>query len=134
MIHFGGNSGFQVLNVAFLYGVQHVLLVGYNMSMVKNQRHFFGEHPKGLNRGGNYASFVSSFNQIGKLHAPHITNVTPETALGCFKKMDLKDALDHYTALLRRPTGGDNLHWTFAEPKPVGKGSVDVKLRPDRGQ
>ena len=41
LIHFGSNSGYQLMNLAFLMGVSKMILVGYNMKHVKKQTHFF---------------------------------------------------------------------------------------------
>lgn len=44
----GGNSGFQALNLAIQFGVNGVLLAGYDMS-AENGAHWHGRHPPGLN-------------------------------------------------------------------------------------
>ncbi len=94
LIFFGNNSGYQLINVAFLFGIKRMILCGYNMSVRDGKRHFFGDHPQGLNRSGNYTGFVSNFNTI-KPNALgiEIVNATPASALTAFPKVSLEEAL-----------------------------------------
>lgn len=48
LIHFGANSGYQALNIAFLMGGFRFYLVGYNMQPVGKQKHFLGTTRQGL--------------------------------------------------------------------------------------
>jgi hypothetical protein len=97
MIHFGNNSGFQLINLAYLFGIKRMILCGYNMQVINKQKHFFGEHPQGLNRGGGYTGFAANFETIKPAkHGIEIINATPQTALHCFPKMDLTDALQKF--------------------------------------
>ena len=94
LIHFGNNSGYQLINVAYLYGIKKMILCGYNMSVVNNKRHFFGDHPPGLNRSGNYTGFAKVFTTIKpEALGIEIVNATPHTALTAFPKVELADAL-----------------------------------------
>lgn len=99
-IHFGGNSGFQLLNLAWHFGIREFYLLGYNMGMsprMGKQQHFFGQHPKPLNQSNNYKSFVSSFQAIDKATRSMITNCTHPTGLGShiFQQKQLRKALPH---------------------------------------
>lgn len=95
MIHYGSNSGFQAVNLAMAMGATRVILVGFNMGTVSGKRHFFGDHPAGLRNAGSYNNFLKAFDKAAKLLPPHITilNATPDSALNCFPKVDLNDAL-----------------------------------------
>jgi len=92
-IHFGSNSGFQLLNLAWLFGCSKFYLVGYNMQMSQGKRHFFGDHPKGLNNNSPYPRFVQSFDRIDSRIKPLIINCTPDSALKMFRYVDLETAL-----------------------------------------
>lgn len=98
-IHFGGNSGFQLLNLAWHFGIREFYLLGYNMGQNAKgakPQHFFGHHPKPLNQSDNYKSFVSSFRAIDKETRDTITNCTYPTGLtGVFEQKPLKEALPH---------------------------------------
>lgn len=93
-IHFGSNSGFQLLNLALHYGITRFLLLGYNMDVPKGQQqHFFGKHPKPLNQGNNYRGFAAQFEKIAPQHKSMVINCTYPTMLKCFTQMPLEKAL-----------------------------------------
>lgn len=93
-IHFGNNSGYQLVNLAYLFGIKRILLCGYNMRVVDGRKHFFGDHPQGLCRGGGYAGFVRNYETMHpEKYGLEIINATPNSALHCFKKMALSEAL-----------------------------------------
>lgn len=93
-IHFGGNSGFQLINLAWHFGCRRFILVGYNMDVPKGMRqHFFGKHPQGLNQENNYRSFVQTYQRITPEDRKKIVNCTEPTALTCFRKTKLEDEL-----------------------------------------
>lgn len=48
LVGWGGNGGFQALNLAVQFGVRKIILVGYDMTL-DHGMHWHGEHPKGLN-------------------------------------------------------------------------------------
>lgn len=90
-IHYGSNSGFQAINLAVLFGAKRILLVGFDMS----SGHFFGEHPDGLTRNKDYRRFIPEFNRAAALVPAgiEIINCAPGSALQCFPKANLTDAL-----------------------------------------
>ncbi len=93
-IHYGGNSGFQAINLAILLGAVRIVLVGFNMKSIGGRSHFFGDHPGRLHRSTKYERFVSFFVKAARTLPPgiEIINATPNTALNCFPKMRLEDA------------------------------------------
>lgn len=95
-IHFGGNSGFQLLNLALHFGIEKFYLLGYNMDVPQGKKqHMFGPHPHGLNQSNNYKGFVSGFTAINAVDRAKVTNCTVPTALNCFVKQSLQEALPH---------------------------------------
>lgn len=95
LIHYGGNSGFQAINLMILRGFRRIILAGFNMQTIKGKRHYFGNHPRQLNNGSNFESFVPHFVKAAKLLPAGITiiNATPESAIRCFPMMDLATAI-----------------------------------------
>jgi hypothetical protein len=94
-IHWGANSGFQLLNLVYHMRVARMILVGYNMGVPKGQdHHFFGKHAKGMSQAGNYNGFVRQFRKIGEPARSMIVNCTPDSALDCFRKADLGEELE----------------------------------------
>jgi len=94
LIHWGKNSGYQLLNIAFLMGCNKFLLVGYNMQRVNGKMHYFGDHPAELSRSSPYDKFVRSFNTIQPEIKELIVNCTPESALIMFQYKDLQEELE----------------------------------------
>ena len=88
-IHYGSNSGFQAINLAIHFGCTYIILAGYNMGGPNKCR-------DGINgSNGSYGGFIPNFVNAAK-HLPgyiRIVNTTPNSALECFEKMDLQDAL-----------------------------------------
>lgn len=90
-IHYGGNSGFQAINLALLFGARRILLVGFNMD---NSGHFFGAHPKPL-RNTDHSRHVGLFRYAAQNLPPNVAilNATPHSALVGFPRVDLEQAL-----------------------------------------
>lgn len=93
LIRYGSNSGFQALNLALLKGATRVVLVGYDMRVIGKQRHFFGDHPKGLSNATIYTNFIPHFVRAAKDCKVPIVNATPGSALPCWPKKSLDEAL-----------------------------------------
>lgn len=92
LIHYGKNSGYQALNIAYLMGGSKFILTGYNMQKV-GKTHFFGDHPPGLNRNSPYPEFVKQFGTIQLEICKKVINCTPDSALNIFEKADLRETL-----------------------------------------
>ena len=94
VIHYGSNSGFQALNLAYLLGAERIILLGYDMKIASNGKsHWFGDHPDKVR--SNYASWWSKFSIVadqlkGKVE---VINCNPDSALKCFHKMSLEEAV-----------------------------------------
>jgi hypothetical protein len=93
-IHYGNLSGFQAINLAILFGCVRIVLVGMDMH-TRNGRHFFGNHPRGLNNGAHFEEWVPLFTEAARLLPAgiRIVNATPGSALTCWPMVDLIDAL-----------------------------------------
>lgn len=89
VIHQGGNSGYQAINLALHFGVSKVLLLGFDMKM-NGKRHWFGDHPGRLNKASNYSRWLKNFATV---KTDKVINCTPDSALECFPKMSLREAL-----------------------------------------
>ena len=86
-IHYGGNGGFQAVNLAILFGVHRIVLVGFDM----HGSHFFGAHPSPLRNTKSFDRYIKSFEEAAKMLPEHIriVNATPGSALRCFPFVDL---------------------------------------------
>jgi hypothetical protein len=93
VIHYGGNSGFQGVNLALLRGAARLVLIGFDMQGT----HFFGRHPSPLRNTDSFANFIAAFDRAAKFlpAGVEVVNATPTSALKCFKRQSLDDALSY---------------------------------------
>lgn len=92
----GSNSGYQAVNLAYLFGASEILLVGYDMQRTYGISHWHGDHPSPLNPDMPIESWVKKFGQLAHdLIAKEvaIVNCSIETALTCFPRQDLESCL-----------------------------------------
>jgi len=94
-IHYGGNSGFQAINLAILWGCGPILLVGFDQREVDGKKHFFGDHVGEALTNENPSRFLSAYQLAAKKLPPGVSiiNCTPASALKCFRQERLEDAL-----------------------------------------
>lgn len=96
LVHFGENSGYQAINIAYLFGAAKIVLLGFDMQMTGGQSHWHGDHPPSLNRNSPLKQFAKNFKALSVDLAEEgveVINATRETALDCFPKMNLEDVL-----------------------------------------
>ena len=109
-IHYGHGAGFQVLNLAYHYGIRNFVLVGYDMRYLPGYnrgskkpgqgRHFFGEYPKSMQhwprvgKEGEFTGLLKTFKTIDtRALGINIVNCSPGSAMDFFETAELKDAL-----------------------------------------
>jgi hypothetical protein len=96
----GAHSGYQAVHLAAHLGARRILLLGMDMKLgADGRRHWFGEHPYGWAAGPDlYSHLLIPF--FSELVAPlrargvEVFNVTPGSALECFPKLTLEEALE----------------------------------------
>lgn len=99
LIHFGGNSGYQAINLAVHLGAKRIVLLGFDLRLGDDgKRHWFGDHRAGLNNpdAGHMARWLDNFaTMIPDLERAgvEVINCTPGSALECFDKDDLHATL-----------------------------------------
>lgn len=95
VIHQGENSGYQALNVAHHRGAGRILMLGYDMRRSQDERsHFFGDHPKGLQRDTRYHELVPLFDRLAadlEDAGVEVLNCTRSTALKCFARTTIDE-------------------------------------------
>ena len=91
----GRNSGYQALNLAVHMGAKRVLLLGYQLALgPKGESHWHGDHPRKVH--SPYQSFIEKFNELPPLLEKlgvEVVNCTPVTALTCFPRQSIREAL-----------------------------------------
>lgn len=98
-INCGKNSGYQCLGLMHLFGVARVTLVGFDMMATDGRSHWHGDHPRGkLGNGGikRFPAWRADMNAIAhdlKREGVIVVNASRRTALRCFPRVLLEDAL-----------------------------------------
>jgi hypothetical protein len=96
-IHMGGNSGYQAVNLAFLWGCKRILLLGFDMKEGPNgEKHFDGDHEEPLVQRQTFDQWLLRFEKMAtdlKSVGVSVTNCTPGSALKCFPVADISEAL-----------------------------------------
>lgn len=96
-IGWGGNSGFQALNVAVQLGASRVVLVGFDLSL-DGGLHWHGAHRGRLNNPTTdslrrWAAVLDDQASLLADHGVEVVNASARSALTAYPKMSLKDAL-----------------------------------------
>jgi hypothetical protein len=88
------NSGAGAMSAAIHAGAARLVLLGYDCQHTGGKSHWHGDHPIGLGNAGRVEAWHGEFANLGIDHPQvEILNATRETALECFKRVDLGSAL-----------------------------------------
>lgn len=99
MIHNGGNSGYQAINLAYLWGARRLVLLGFDCKKDKaGKRHWFGEHPSPLTltQESTYADWRRNFTALAadlKKEGVEVINCSPDSALACWPRLPISQVL-----------------------------------------
>lgn len=91
----GGNSGFQAVGLALHFGASRVILLGFDMQFTNNRTHWHGDHGGKLGNPVRHRmeGWLEHFAEMAQQVKVPIVNATRETALTCFPRMPLSEAL-----------------------------------------
>lgn len=98
------HSGYQAINLAYHLGAASVILLGYDCKPDgKGRRHFFGNHPRGLNQTplssfGLWAKSYVSLMQDARARGFSIVNCSRVTAITAIPRADLRSQLQAVAA------------------------------------
>jgi hypothetical protein len=90
------NSGCAAVALAVARGARRVVLLGYDCQLTGGKTHWHGNHGGNLGNAGTLANWPGLFVQLAAHCARHrvqVVNATRETALTCFPRQSLEDAL-----------------------------------------
>lgn len=97
LIHTGGNSGYQAINLAYHFGAQRIVLAGYDMQNTGGRHHWFGDHPTGFSQSARPEQWAPRFVPLAadlEREGVKVINATISTALDCFNRGTLDALLD----------------------------------------
>lgn len=108
-LYHGNNSGYQAIQLAYLFGAKRIILLGYDMQVVNGKTHWHNDNPIPANAFQQEIekSFLPFYGLLAdKLQEKgiQVINATPDSALEVFPKMSLKDAIDFQGELTWQPT------------------------------
>ena len=92
----GGNSGHQAIHLVRNFGATRIILLGFDMAHTGGQAHWHGNHPRGLGNAGSCAQWVKLMRPLAeglKAEGVEVINCSRHTALDCFEKTELTEAL-----------------------------------------
>lgn len=95
-IHAGKNSGYQAIGLAFLWGAAKIVLLGFDMQKTGGKTHHHGDHEGGLPNLGTLKDWVGLMPALAqdlRREGVECINASRETALACFERMSIEDAL-----------------------------------------
>lgn len=93
-IHQGSNSGIQAINLVIHRGAKEIILLGYDLSGSAEKPRWHGHHPNKVI--SNWDRWVPLYTQVASdadRMGVKIINCSRNTALKCFPRMALTDAL-----------------------------------------
>ena len=96
IIHTGGNGGYQAINLAYLLGAKKIILLGFDMQRTEKKSHWHGDHPRNLNRTSDMNGWIKNFCRLAldlRDESIKVINASRETALNCFEKNTIEEAL-----------------------------------------
>jgi hypothetical protein len=92
----GNNSGYQIINLAYLMGCSKVILLGYDFRQAR--QHWFGKHPtEAMDRKPKFERWAKMFQGIAEQCSEidlTVINATPNSAVDAFKRADLHELLN----------------------------------------
>jgi hypothetical protein len=97
-IYAGGNTGYQLLGLAFIWGAARIVLLGYDMQLgPQGEIHHHGAHERLRNPSeANLRDWTQRFVQLGadlSEQGVEVINASRRTALTCFERMPIERAL-----------------------------------------
>lgn len=93
----GGNSGYQAINLAYLLGYKYMVLLGYDMKVNGKSAHWHKDHnfPMCANPvSGTFPRWISDFGHLAKElknRGVSIINASRDTNLFCFPCVTLEE-------------------------------------------
>ena len=96
VVHYGANSGYQAINLAYLWGASKIVLLGFDMQPTGGKVHFFGDHKAGLCNGPAFNNIIPKFTKLAEdlaAEGVEVINCSRQTALTCFKRQYLETVL-----------------------------------------
>lgn len=97
LIHQNGSSGFQSINLAYLWGYRRIILLGFDMALGPNgERHHHPDHPAPCVQNQTFSEWVHKSVKLArdlKETGCEVLNATPGSAMKSFPLVDWQEIL-----------------------------------------
>jgi len=93
LIHQGGNSGYQAINLAVLMGARRVILLGFDLQISGGKIHHHADHAGKNPDSVALKEWAKAFETIECPPWLEIINCSRESALTCFPRMTIEECL-----------------------------------------
>jgi hypothetical protein len=97
LIHLNGNSGFQAINLAYLFGARRILLLGFDMKPGPNgEKHHHPDHPLPCVQAQTFEQWIYASTKLAedlRTGGCEVINCTPGSALTVWPYVPLEEAL-----------------------------------------
>ena len=94
-LHWGDNSGYSAINLAYLMGAHTIYLLGFDMGHAEDGKsHWHGDHPGHLNNGSAFKDWLQQFEDLARDLAKEgvkVINCTRRTALHHFPRATVEE-------------------------------------------
>jgi hypothetical protein len=101
-IHAGGTSGYAALNLAVLKGARRIVLLGFDYGLIGGRHHYHDayswHHPANDQSWHAWAKRFDRAAPVLSRMGVEVINASPASAIECFPKMSIEDALAHVRA------------------------------------
>jgi hypothetical protein len=87
------NTGIGCLALAIQGGATRIIMLGYDCQKTGGKTHWHGDHPKMLGNAVGVNSWPDTFAMFADKVETEIVNASRETAIYCFPRMSLEEAL-----------------------------------------
>lgn len=95
--HFS-NSGAAAVSLAASRGAKRIVMLGYDCQRTDGKAHWHGDHVKTLGNAGSLPKWPANFAKLAthlQRMGVEVLNASRATALECFPRVSLEDALEH---------------------------------------
>lgn len=89
----GGNSGYQAVELARVFGAARVILLGYDMQSMDGRLHWHPDYSHNNPLPNSFKEWIGHFNLLAADYPGLIINCTRISALRCFPRELLQQAL-----------------------------------------
>lgn len=91
-----GNSGSYAISHGVVTKPTRILLLGYDCMFLNGRKHWHEDHPKPMGNAASIKRWPYQFSLVASYaqsHGVRVINCSRTTALDCFERMPLEDAL-----------------------------------------